>query len=151
MGLRGPVRDPDSRRGTRERKAAHEIEDPQVAQDVQVTFPQDLGTVQEIFDEVTRQLMAANVPLRQVDAYAIKLVATTELAIRKLDTVIEAPDQDHKVLTSAITGQALLCRDQMRYLEKICATPGARIRIVKPAPKKSDNPSLKALSELVKP
>lgn len=137
------MRDPESVRGQREAKNAAPTAPP-----VTLQFPEDLETVEAIWQDLTAQLLAANVQLQQVDAYAVELAARCTKAIRDLDRVLEDPELDGKSRIKAITAGALLSRDQMRYLQAICATPGSRIRIVKPTPKGEQTPAENALDAI---
>lgn len=109
-------------------------------------MPTEFDTVQEVWQDICEQLQAAAVPLQQVDSYAIELAARCVFAMRQAQARTE--DEDPKLALKAINTVALLSRDLMRYLQAICATPGARIRTVKPTPPKVRNPALDALADL---
>lgn len=84
MGFRGPLRDPNSERGQREGLLVINAEN---APAERLKPPKWLSAAQKkLFRELEEQLVAAEVPLKQLDAYAVAMAAKTlELASREAD------------------------------------------------------------------
>ncbi len=143
MGSRGPVRDPDSRRGRREAQQADAP--PMVAEEI--VFPSDdEQTVEELFHKIAADLVAANIPVRQKDAYAIKCVAQNILSLRRAEQRQDAPDLEAKVALRYAALCASLTKDIMKDLAALGATPVATMRLIK-TPQKVDGNS--AVDDLI--
>jgi HPt (histidine-containing phosphotransfer) domain-containing protein len=140
MGLRGPLRDPDSRRGKREGEREAE----------QVFFPDDSGSVEEIFQALTDQLTDAGLPLKQKDAHSIKAAATNIKALALTEAALERADLEAKDLVKLLSIQATLVRDTVKHLQAIGATTIATLRLVKAPPKTLDNPGEQAIDDIFK-
>jgi hypothetical protein len=102
---------------------------------------------EEVWQDICEQLKAANVPLQQVDAYAIELCARAVINMRKAERLTES--EDEKLALKAVNTTALIARDLMRYLQAICATPGARVRTIKPEPPPKTNAALSAIDDIL--
>ena len=123
MGSRGPLRQPDSRRGAAEmpgfRTDAPELPDPPVWLNAKSRV---------LFESLVEDLAAARVPIKRVDAHAIGQAAQCIEQAQHW-----ARKQKRAKTTAAIADCAKLAaryqRDVMQWLAVICATPAARARI----------------------
>lgn len=142
----GPMRSPNSVRGRREAKwaAAAGSDAP-----VTLTLPNTSLSQAEIWQDICDQLAAASVPLKQVDAYAIELAAGSVHAVGEAEKLGRAEDAEPEIRLRAMQTARLLRQDAMRYLMAICATPAARIRIVKPTNPKRVNAAVDAVADLL--
>lgn len=112
MGLTGPIRDPNSRRGLREGLGAAigaDTADP-------ITPPSWLlPKAKRIFKQLCADMAGARVPVKFLDAHAVGMAAQT-LAM-----------QDQVENNPALF--ARVGRDAMQWLEAIGATPRSRARM----------------------
>lgn len=82
-------------------------------------------------------LAAAKVPIKQIDSHAITMAARCLDAIEKAERMSADPDAPAERVLAALRLSAGYGKDLQRWLELICATPGARARIgVKAEPEK---------------
>ena len=144
MGERGPVRDPDSRRGRREAKNAQ----PSPAAEP-VFFPDKSRTVEELWQDIVNDLVAAGVPVKQKDAYAIECVANNLRDLRLAGERAEDPELEGKDLMKLMGLRAKLTKDVMTHLALIGATPVATMRLIKAPPKKVDNPAADSVNDIL--
>lgn len=163
MGLRGPKRNPNSRRGRAEAALRAKMEsrtgpvqvapaipsapaaptlNPAPEQSEAPTCPTWLSERQAaIWRELVNDLMAARVPLARVDSHAIAMAAYCLAAIDEWTR----REQEEGISIPARLGMSKLIgkyqRDAQAWLVQIGATPGARSRLdIAPPPKKHLGP-----------
>lgn len=131
MGLRGPLRNPDSTRGVREgtRATATMAETPVV--------PAGLSkSAARLFVSLVRDLQAAGVPVKQVDAHAIGQAASC-LSESKLWARREKRTRGLEEKLSCSREARRYARDSRDWLAMIGGSPQSRARmnIKTPPPK----------------
>lgn len=137
MGLRGPLRDPNSRRGQQEmRKRLSVVGAP--AKPVPVLVANDdlpacdpllPPRVQEIYGKLVAELAGAKVPVKQIDAHVIVMAARAMATVENWEAVELDAEQDALVRISAGRLKQAASKDLIQWLQLICATPGSRARI----------------------
>jgi hypothetical protein len=156
MGLRGPLRNPNSVRGKREAAKAVRgavelaIIDRQpgtkpfgVAQKPAVpTCPEWLSPDQaELFASLVSDLQAADVPVKNIDSHAIMMAVQCLSGVREATELAGDSKLGAEHRLAALKLKAQLGKDLIQWLQLICATPGARARIgIKAAPEKKLGP-----------
>jgi hypothetical protein len=86
-------------------------------------------------------LIAAKVPIQQIDSPGITMAARALDSVEQAERMANDSSFDAGLRFNAIRLQAQLSRDLQKWLELICATPGARARIgIKAAPEKKLGP-----------
>lgn len=154
MGQRGPLRNPNSRRGQAEIRKRQQLtvnESPGTdAGKPTVEIPADLPTcdkclprrVQEIYRNLVIDLAGANVPIKQIDSHAVTMAARCLEAVERAEALASGDDSPPAVKLAALRLQGQYSKDLIQWLQLICATPGARARIgLKGAePKKAAGP-----------
>lgn len=150
MGRRGPIRNPNSRRGQAEIRKRQKLtvisgtpgtEAESVAIEA-ATVPSDLPTcdkclprrVREIYQNLVIDLAGAKVPIKQIDSHAITMAARCLDAVESAEAIAENPDTPVEHRLSALRLKAQFGKDLIQWLQLICATPGARARIGLKAP-----------------
>jgi hypothetical protein len=163
MGQRGPIRDPNSRRGRaeilkRQKLATISPGSAGASAAPKVTPPNGPGElptcdkclprrIQEIYQNLVIDLAAARVPIKQIDSHAITMAARCLDAIEKVEQMTADPDAPPERILAALRMAAGYGKDLQRWLELICATPGARARIgVKGEPEKKAGPLAQILA-----
>lgn len=144
MGARGPQRDPNSIRGRREverqRKVlglASEANTPGVpsTDDRQTqarlpTCPKGLpARVEEIWKTLVLELVAANVPVLQVDSHAIEMAARCIDAVGVAGDIAREPKIDPKDRVNALRLEIAASSELSKWLDKIGGTVNARVRM----------------------
>lgn len=140
MGSRGPLRQPFSRRGMKERKAKNTSGQMATSDSATPERPAWLPkTAEAQWDAVLCDLQAAGVPLQRVDAHAIGFyVACVEGAREAL------AQGDQKTL-------ARISRDAIAWGNLIGATPASRARLnIKPPEPRDENDPWALLDPLEK-
>jgi len=123
MGSRGPLRNPDSRRGSRE--LAGITPD---APEAPVTPAWLSAAARKIFLGLVSDLIAARVPVKRVDAHAVAMTAhaiTEAQAWARRERRVRKIEQKLDCSRMAARFQ----RDAEKLLNVICATPSSRARI----------------------
>lgn len=146
MGQRGPVRDPNSRRGRAEilkRQKLESIYSPPESGPVEVvSVPADLPTcdkclprrVREIYQNLVIDLAGAKVPIKQIDSHAITMAARCLDSVESAERMSEDADAGPDLRLAALRLKSQFSKDLIQWLQLICATPGARARIGLKAP-----------------
>lgn len=145
MGLRGPQRNPNSRRGRREAEKARELARiakppvPAAAPRAKTapaptsgspTCPDWLSPDQAaLFASLVSDLEAAQVPIKHIDAHAIMMAVQCLSAVKDASDLFSDGDLDPKDRLAALKLKTQAGKDLMQWLQLICATPGARARI----------------------
>ncbi len=115
MGSRGPLRNPNSQRGQRERRKGKRASAPRGATPEQPAWLP--AEAEGTWDAVLCDLQAAGVPLQRIDGHAIAFYCTCIEGARKA-----AQDDDPKLV-------ARFSRDAIAWGNLIGATPAARARM----------------------
>ena len=139
MGLRGPLRDPTSRRGRAEaRRAQAQESELVVAAAGDPEYPAWATERQrELFTGIVRDLHAAKVPIKHIDGHAIMMAVECLDSVQQAEELMSDQDLEPESRLAALKCKMQAGRDLMQWLEKICATPGSRARIgVKAEPEK---------------
>jgi hypothetical protein len=147
MGLRGPQRNPNSRRGRAEAERARKIgviakpaapnrplggakPAPVSAPTASPACPAWLSPDQaELFASLVTDLEAAQVPIKHIDAHAIMMAVQCLSAVKDASDLFSDGDLDPKDRLAALKLKTQAGKDLMQWLQLICATPGARARI----------------------
>jgi hypothetical protein len=146
MGLRGPSRNPNSRRGRAEAEKAAKLAaiakppakpaGPARAKPAPVsvagspTCPEWLSPDQaELFASLVTDLEAAQVPIKHIDAHAIMMAVQCLSSVKDAGTIFSDEDLEPKDRLMALRLKAQAGKDLQQWLQIICATPGARARI----------------------
>lgn len=151
MGLRGPLRDPNSRRGRKESVGRNVLAvmapadgSPRV---LPVCDPDLPERVRQIFADLVRWAAEAKLPLKQMDSVAFTGASRCVYAIERASTIMEDPDADAETRVSAMRLSASLERDLQKWLEMIGGTPGSRARIgIRAEPPKKEGPLARMLA-----
>jgi len=140
MGQRGPVRNPNSRRGQaeiRKQQRLTAVNGPSTSGgSPSIDTPANLPTcdkclprrVQEIYRNLVIDLAGANVPIKQIDSHAVTMAARCLEAVERAEALAEE-DSPAEVKLAALRLQGQYSKDLIQWLQLICATPGARARI----------------------
>ena len=161
MGARGPLRDPNSRRGQAEAVAVHRINlDDTIAvvgpsaqtrqtQGYHPVCPTGLPQrVAELWQEIVDNLMEAKVPVKQIDMYAISQAARCLAGAERADALMDDPTLDGKGHLAALKLGQQFGKDLVQWLTLIGATPAARARIgIKASPDKPKGTLAKILEQ----
>lgn len=150
MGQRGPIRNPNSRRGQQEilkRQKVAVVEStqdgaPSLGPTGPVSAPGNLPTcdtclprrVQEIYQNLVIDLAGAKVPIKQIDAHAITMAARSLEAVEAVEKMFLDGDLTPESRLAALRLKGQFSKDLIQWLQLICATPGARARIGLKAP-----------------
>lgn len=150
MGQRGPIRNPNSRRGQQEILKRQKVEAVEPTQDGvpslstsgPVSVPGNLPTcdtclprrVREIYQNLVIDLAGAKVPIKQIDSHAITMAARCLEAVERVEKIAADGDTPMERILACMKMAAGYGKDLQRWLELICATPGARARIGLKAP-----------------
>lgn len=122
MGARGILRQPDSVRAQREGGVTHDAPEP-------VTAPKWLSrTAKAEFKRLVEELTTAEVPIKQIDSYAIAMTAYNITAVAEWIEKEQTTDK----LTEQIECSKQITRyqrDCQKWLEMIAASPAARARL----------------------
>lgn len=157
MGLRGPLRSPNSRRGQQEiRKAQRlaeqtqkQVETPKVITAASPVAAGDLPTPPacfsrsqaETFNNLVIDLLAAKVPLKRVDGHSIAMAVRCISAIEDAESIVNSGEAnfDQRLAASRLVYQhSSSLKD---WLDRICATVPTRARIgLKAQPEKKAGP-----------
>ena len=157
MGLRGPLRNPNSRRGQAEIRKRQRLAEQQAGQPQSSatetcipengnpelpTYPKCFTRQQaELFQNLVTDLLAARVPLARVDSHAIAMAVRCISAIEDADRISADPEATVEQRLAALRLQSTFSKDLKEWLTQICANPGARVRIgVKGTPEKKAGP-----------
>ena len=164
MGLRGPIRDPNSRRGrqeaarraklalvssgtakpepvkpaaTKPKRAADQPQHPGAP-----TCPEWLSEDQAaLFCELVDDLQAAQVPIKHIDSHAIMMAVQCLSGVREAAEISQDGEVQADQRLVALRLKAQLGKDLIQWLQLICATPGARARIgLRSTPEKKMGP-----------
>jgi hypothetical protein len=163
LGTRGPIRNPNSRRGQAEIRKRQQLKPPEPHVPVNVVTPSkpvsetagSLPTcdaclprrVQEIYGNLVVDLAGAKVPIKQIDAHAITMAARCLDSVETAERMAMDEDSSPEVRLSAMRLKAGFSKDLIQWLQLICATPGARARIgLKGAPEKKLGPLAQILA-----
>lgn len=154
MGQRGPIRNPNSRRGQQEilkRQKVAAVETttdsvPGYSASGPVSPPGNLPTcdaclprrVREIYQNLVIDLAGAKVPIKQIDSHAITMAARCLEAVERVEKIAAAGDTPMERVLACMKMAAGYGKDLQRWLELICATPGARARIGLKSPVKKE-------------
>jgi len=90
-----------------------------------------------------RDLHAAKVPIKHIDGHAIMMAVECLDSVQQAEELMESKDLEPESRLAALKCKMQAGRDLMQWLDKICATPGSRARIVKERaeePKPADEP-----------
>lgn len=124
MGLRGPLRQPDSYRGSRE-MPGFRLDDPETPKP-----PAHLSSrAKRIFKSLVGDLVGAKVPIKKVDGHAIAMAAYCINATQEWTEKEKAPSLTPKDALEISRMIARFQRDAQAWMAAICATPQARARI----------------------
>jgi len=150
MGQRGPIRNPNSRRGQAEIRKRQKFTvipgTPGRVAEAALPIPgpaaSDLPTcdkclprrVQEIYQNLVIDLAGAKVPIKQIDSHAITMAARCLDAVEAAEAIAESADTPVEQRLSALRLKVQFGKDLIQWLQLICATPGARARIGLKAP-----------------
>jgi len=147
MGQRGPVRNPNSRRGqaeTRKRQklAAFPPRSVGPGESVPASTQAGLPTcgerlprrVREIYQNLVIDLAGAKVPIKQIDSHAITMAARCLASVEDVERMAGDGDLQPEQRMSALRLAGQFGKDLVQWLQLICATPGARARIGLRAP-----------------
>jgi phage terminase small subunit len=143
MGLRGPQRNPNSRRGRAEAEKAAKLAAiaklrvPARAKPAPISpatgspiCPDWLSPDQaKLFASLVTDLEAAQVPIKHIDAHAIMMAVQCLSSVKDAGTIFEDEDLEPKDRLLALRLKAQAGKDLQQWLQLICATPGARARI----------------------
>jgi hypothetical protein len=141
MGQRGPLRNPNSRRGQAEIRKQQRLNAAQPkaegGQVESISVPDNLPTcdkclprrVQEIYRNLVIELAGAGVPIKQIDSYAVTMAARCLEAVERAEALATAGDSPVEAKLAALRLQGQYGKDLIQWLQLICATPGARARI----------------------
>ena len=153
------MRDPNSRRGRaeilkRQKLTAVEAGDktpaaplPPINPEAPKCPPGLPRRVAEIWQNLVFDLLAARVPIKQVDAHAILMAARTLDAVEAAERIAEDGELDAEKRLTALRLKAQFGKDLIQWLQLICATPGTRARIgVGGQPKKAAGPLAQLLA-----
>lgn len=122
MGESGPIRKQNSVRGLKEGVAP--LDAPE-----QVKAPAWLSKdAKKEFKALVISLIAADVPIKQVDCYSIGMAAQCITSVAKWSELEEAAESLSDKLDCS-KQLARYQRDSQNWLAAICATPTARVRI----------------------
>lgn len=124
MGQRGPLRDPNSRRGVREM--------PNYTPDApeKPTAPSWLSKdARIIFDDLVGDLVAADVPLRQVDKHAAAIAANLLKEIQYWSKTADAAATGPELRMQCSQVIARLERDLLQWLPAIGGTTKGRFQL----------------------
>jgi len=153
VGQRGPIQDPNSRRGRAEIRKRQRLAVIDGSKSERVSASSDdshpaiggLPTcdkclprrVQEIYHNLVVDLAGAKVPIKQIDSHAITMAARCLDSVEEAERLSEDAGLEPDKRLSALRLKGQFGKDLMQWLQLICATPGARARIgLKPAPEK---------------
>ena len=164
-GSRGPLRDPNSRRGQAEQTAAQytsilgDAKNAGVASTpndrrafvdtLRPKFPQGLpARVTELCEQLLDEMLAAKIPALQLDTATILQAARCLNTIEVAESFTESDDLDSEGRLKALNLQLKAITESGKWLERIGATPGARARIgIKPEPEKKESALAKMLKQ----
>lgn len=164
MGLRGPVRNPNSVRGRREAERASRlavIDQRQVADtpklklspiavphDGELPCPQWLTKNQgKLFRDIAAKLHEAKVPVEAVDTYAIAQAAVCQAAVEESSLLLADQNLEPSMRINAWKILSQMSKELRQWLPLICATTGSRVRIgLKVAPDKKMGPLAQLLA-----
>lgn len=157
MGLRGPLRNPNSRRGQAEIRRRQKLTDnpappppiPTVTECIPTapvgklpTPPKCFTREQaEQFQNLVTDLLAARVPLERVDGHAIAMAIRCLGAIDGAQEIANDGDATVEQKLSAYRLMSAYSKDQKDWLQIIGAAPGVRVRMgLKPPAEKKRSP-----------
>jgi len=163
MGLRGPLRNPNSRRGRAEAKAREQMavmdgtSQPKSQSVLAMPSPETReippcpdwlsAATRKIYNGLVSELIAASVPIKSIDSHAIAMAAQCLNAIRETEGLVMDQELDAEKRLMALRLNAQYGRDLKDWLQLICATPGSRARIgVTSEPKKKLGPLAQLLA-----
>jgi hypothetical protein len=146
MGLRGPSRNPNSRRGRAEAEKAAKLAAiakppakppvPARAKPAPIpatgspTCPEWLSSDQaELFASLVTDLEAAQVPIKHIDTHAIMMAVQCLSAVKDAADLFSDAELEPEYRIAALKLRAQAGKDLQQWLQLICATPGARARI----------------------
>lgn len=156
MGQRGPIRDPNSRRGRAEIARRQKLAENPESKPQRTTGPTclpesgsgDLPTCPawlprnqaELFANLVMDLLAAKVPVRRIDSHAVAMAVQCLAGVEDAAGIYnDAETAEQRI--AALRIKAQFQKDLKDWLQLICATPGARARIgLKAAPEKKAGP-----------
>jgi phage terminase small subunit len=123
MGLRGPLRDPLSRRGVREIGEGWKPEAPESPD------PPDWLTKRgrEIFAGLVADLVAARVPIKRVDSHAIAMAALCVSEVERWTK--HGEEMRGEMMLQCAQVAARNQRDAQQWLQVIGATPKGRAQM----------------------
>jgi hypothetical protein len=157
MGLRGPLRNPNSRRGQAEIRKRQKLADNPAPPPLPATEPACIPSAPvgklptppkcftreqaEQFQNLVVDLLAARVPLERVDAHAIAMAVRCLAAIEGAERIANDGESTHDQRLSAYRLMSAYSKDMKDWLQIVCAAPGARARIgLKSAPERKPGP-----------
>jgi hypothetical protein len=85
--------------------------------------------VAEIWQSLVFDLLAAKVPIKQVDTHAISMAARCLDAVESAERLAENGELDPEKRLTALRLKAQFGKDLIQWLQLICATPSTRARI----------------------
>lgn len=162
MGARGPIRNPNSRRGQAEIRKRQQLAVPDASGRVSAVARSNPANaaaglpvcdaslprrVREIYQNLVIDLASARVPIEQIDAHAITMAARCLDAVETAERMAMDEGSAAEVRLSALRIKSGFSKDLIQWLQLICATPGARARIgLKVAPEKKLGPLAQILA-----
>ncbi len=143
MGLRGPLRDPESRRGKQEARKGQVLAMVQgapvaVASPAAPVCDSNLpARVQEIYGNLMAWAIEAKTRVKQIDSVAFTQAARGLYAIERAESVMEDPRTSGSTMLEAMKMMQTADRSIQNWFKEIGASPAARARMgQKPEPEK---------------
>jgi hypothetical protein len=163
MGIRGPLRNPNSRRGRAEIRRIQKLAEnppapvkhPQPAPENPPVTPENLPTPPECFNREQKKLfqnlvvdlLAAKVPLRRVDGHAIAQAVRCIAAIEEAEEIGNSGEANFDQRLAALRLKYQYGASLKDWLDRICATVPSRARAVgKEVPEKKPGPLAQLLA-----
>lgn len=156
MGLRGPLRNPNSRRGQAEVKRRQKLADSPKPVTLVATKPECIPSAPigklptppkcftreqaEAYQNLVVDLLAARVPLERVDGHALAMAVRCISAIEGAERIANDGESTTEQILGAYRLMSAYSKDLKDWLQIVCAAPGARARIgLKPPPEKKES------------